>query len=230
MDKKQKRKQKTKKLPVQESVEVITTHINADFDALASLIAASKLYPGASLVFPGSQEKNLRNFFLHSTSYLFSFSKMKHIKFDRIKRLILVDTRQKIRIGKFAELVDRDDVEIHIYDHHPDSEDDIAGDMEIIRKTGSTTALLTSLIREKNIAISPDEATVMCLGIHEDTGSFTFSSTTVEDYEAAAWLTEQGANHNIIADMLTRELTTEQVWLLNDLTQSAQNGLSMAWR
>ncbi|MCK5724378.1 MAG: CBS domain-containing protein, partial [Gammaproteobacteria bacterium] len=83
------------------------------------------------------------------------------------------------------------------------------------------TAILTSLIKEKNISISPDEATVMCLGIHEDTGSFTFSSTTVEDYEAAAWLTEQGANHNIIADMLTRELTTEQVWLLNDLTQSA---------
>ena len=221
MDKKQKKKLKTKKHPVQESVEVITTHINADFDALASLIAASKLYPGASLVFPGSQEKNLRNFFLHSTSYLFNFSKMKQIKFDRIKRLILVDTRQKSRIGKFAELVDRDDVEIHIYDHHPDSEDDIAGDMEIIRKTGSATAILTSLIREKNISISPDEATVMCLGIHEDTGSFTFSSTTAEDYEAAAWLTEQGANHNVIADMLTRELTTEQVWLLNDLTQSA---------
>jgi tRNA nucleotidyltransferase (CCA-adding enzyme) len=221
MVKKQNRTSKTKKPPVKESVEVITTHINADFDALASLVAASKLYPGASLVFPGSQEKNLRNFFLHSTSYLFNFSKMKQIKFDRIKRLILVDTRQKNRIGKFAELVDRDDVEIHIYDHHPDSEDDIAGDMEIIRKIGSTTALLTSLIREKNISISPDEATVMCLGIHEDTGSFTFSSTTVEDYEAAAWLTEKGANHNIIADMLTRELTTEQVWLLNDLTQSA---------
>ncbi len=221
MDKKQKTKHKTKKDPVQESVEVITTHINADFDALASLIAASKLYPGASLVFPGSQEKNLRNFFLHSTSYLFNISKMKQIKLDQVKRLILVDTRQKSRIGKFAELVDRDDVEIHIYDHHPDSEDDISGDMEIIRKTGSATAILTSLIREKNISITPEEATVMCLGIHEDTGSFTFSSTTAEDYEAAAWLTEQGANHNVIADMLTRELTTEQVWLLNDLTQSA---------
>ena len=146
---------------------------------------------------------------------------MKHIKLDRIKRLILVDTRQKSRIGKFSELVDRDDVEIHIYDHHPDSEDDITGDIEIIRKIGSNTALLTNLIRKKNISVSPDEATIMCLGIHEDTGSFTFSSTTAEDYEAAAWLTKHGANHNIIADMLTRELTAEQVWLLNDLTQSA---------
>ena len=53
--------------------EVITSHINADFDALASMIAASKLYPEAALVFPGSQEKNLRNFFLYSTSYLFYF-------------------------------------------------------------------------------------------------------------------------------------------------------------
>jgi tRNA nucleotidyltransferase (CCA-adding enzyme) len=205
--------------PVHE--EVITTHINADFDALASLIAANKLYPKATLVFPGSQEKNLRNFFLHSASYLFNFAKTKQIDLSRIKRLILVDTRQKSRIGKFAELVDKKDVEIHIYDHHADSEEDIHGDVEIIRKIGSTTALLTSLIRKKGIPISPDEATIMCLGIHEDTGSFTYSSTTAEDYHAAEWLTEQGANHNIIADMLTREFTPEQLWLLNDITKSA---------
>lgn len=73
--------------------EIITTHMNADFDALASMIAAQKLYPGAILVFPGSQEKNLRNFFLHSTSYLFNFTKLKQVDFDRVKRLILVDTR-----------------------------------------------------------------------------------------------------------------------------------------
>ena len=221
MVKKQNKTPKTTKQSKKDTTEVITTHINADFDALASLIAASKLYPQASLVFPGSQERNLRNFFLHSTSYLFNFSKIKQIKFDQIKRLILVDTRQKSRIGRFAELVDRDDIEIHIYDHHPDSADDVTGDVEIIRKTGSTTALLSSLIREKNIPISPNEATIMCLGIHEDTGSFTFSSTTAQDYDAAAWLTAQGANHNIISDMLTREMTAEQVWLLSDLTQSA---------
>ncbi|MBW1796799.1 MAG: CBS domain-containing protein, partial [Deltaproteobacteria bacterium] len=210
-----------KKHPDKTHEEIITTHINADFDALASMIAASKLYPGATLVFPGSQEKNLRNFFLYSTSYLFNFARIKQIDFDRIKRLILVDTRQKSRIGKFAKLVGRQDVEIHIYDHHPDSKDDIRGHMEVISKTGSATAILTRLIREKGIPVSPDEATIMCLGIHEDTGSFTFSSTTAEDYEAAAWLAEQGANHNTIADMLTRELTAEQIWLLNDLTQGA---------
>lgn len=61
----------------------------------------------------------------------------------------------------------------------------------------------------------------MSLGIYEDTGSFTFSSTRAEDHQAAAWLLEQGASLNTISDMLTRELTAEQVWLLNDLMTSA---------
>jgi tRNA nucleotidyltransferase (CCA-adding enzyme) len=201
--------------------EIITTHMNADFDALASMIAAQKLYPGATLVFPGSQEKNLRNFFLHSTSYLFNFTKLKHVDFDRIKRLILVDTRQKSRIGKFADLADRRGVEIHIYDHHNDSKDDLHGHLEVIKDVGATTTILTELIRKRNIPLSPDEATILCLGIHEDTGSFTFSSTRPEDYKAAAWLSEQGANPNLISDMLTRELTAEQIWVLSDLTKSA---------
>ena len=42
---------------------IITTHVNADFDAIASMLAAQKLYPEALVVFPGSQEKNLKNFF-----------------------------------------------------------------------------------------------------------------------------------------------------------------------
>jgi len=201
--------------------EVITTHINADFDALSSMVAAKKLYPDATLVFPGSQEKNLRNFFLHSMSYLFNFSRIKEIDLDQVKRLILVDTRQRSRIGKFVKLLDKKDIDIHIYDHHPDSDDDIHGDKEFIRPIGSTTSILAEIIRQNGLSITPDEATIMCLGIHEDTGSFTFASTRPEDHLAAAWLSGQGANHNVISDLITRELSAEQVWILNDLTKSA---------
>ncbi|MFZ0449213.1 MAG: CBS domain-containing protein [Desulfatiglandaceae bacterium] len=201
--------------------QVITSHINADFDALGSMIAAEKLYPGAIMVFPGSQEKHLRDFFLHSSSYLYDFVKLKDIDLGKVKRLVLVDTRQRSRIGKFATLLDRHGVDIHIYDHHAEFKDDIKGNLEVIRPTGSTTAILTEILRRKGIGVTADEATIMCLGIHEDTGSFAFSSTTPEDYEAAAWLARQGANHSTISDMLTRELTAEQIWLLNDLTQSA---------
>ncbi|HUU40926.1 MAG TPA: DHHA1 domain-containing protein, partial [Desulfatiglandales bacterium] len=202
-------------------MELITTHINADFDALASMLAAKKLYPGATIVFPGSQEKNLRNFFLHTSSYLFDFARIKDVDLSEVKKLILVDTRQKKRIGKFKKLLDRDDIEIHIFDHHPPSDDDIKGDLEVVQQVGAGVSILTDIIRKKEIKITPDEATFMALGIYEDTGSFSYSSTKAEDYKAAAWLLDQGASLNIISDMLTRELTAEQVWLLNDLMDSA---------
>jgi tRNA nucleotidyltransferase (CCA-adding enzyme) len=204
-----------------QGIEVITTHVNADFDALGSMLAAKKLYPEALIVFPGAQEKNLRNFFLHTSSYLFNFVRLKDIDLATIKRLILVDTRQKKRIGIFKKILDRSNLEIHIYDHHPSSRDDITGDLEFIREYGAGTSMMTEILREREIKLTPDEATLMSLGIYEDTGSFTYSSTTPEDHRAAAWLFEQGASLNTISDMLTRELSAEQIWLLNDLMTSA---------
>lgn len=73
---------------------VITTHINADFDALACMMAAQKLYPEAVVIFPGSHEKTLRNFFIQSMIYLFNMVNIKEIDLTQVKRLILVDTRQ----------------------------------------------------------------------------------------------------------------------------------------
>ena len=68
-------------------MEVVTTHINADFDAMASMIAAKKLYPEAVLVFPGSQERTLREFFINSTMYIYDFKRLRDIDLSRIHRL-----------------------------------------------------------------------------------------------------------------------------------------------
>jgi tRNA nucleotidyltransferase (CCA-adding enzyme) len=65
-----------------------------------------KLYPGALVVFPGSQEKNLRNFFIQSMVYLYNLVEIKDIDLDRVRRLVLVDTRKADRIGKLAELLE----------------------------------------------------------------------------------------------------------------------------
>jgi tRNA nucleotidyltransferase (CCA-adding enzyme) len=194
--------------------------VNADFDALASMLAAQKLYPDARVVFPGSQEKNLKNFFINSVVYLFNMVEINDIDFSSVDRLVLVDTRQPGRIGKLIDLLDKPDIEIHIYDHHPATENDINGQIEVYGQTGANVTILTEIVREKGIHISPDEATIMCLGIYEDTGSFTFSSTTERDLLAAAFLLSQGANLNIISDLIARELSPEQVVLLNDMIQA----------
>lgn len=202
-------------------MEVITSHINADFDSLASMIAAKKIYPGAILVFPGSQERSLRDFFIHSTIYALEIERLKNIDLEKVKRLILVDTRQKSRIGKFSEIISKPDVEIHIYDHHPPSSEDIHGSLEVISEVGATVTVILDILRKRQIDITPDEATLMMLGIYEDTGNLTYPSTREEDFYAAGYLMRKGANINIIQNIITRELTSEQVFLLNDLIQSA---------
>src|SRR5512139_2302940 len=202
-------------------MEVITTHTNADFDSLGSMLAAKKLYPNAVLVFPGSQERSLRDFFIHSTLYAFEVERMKNIDFERLERLILVDTRQISRIGKFEEAIRRPDLDLHIYDHHPPSSDDLHGSVEVIAEVGSTVTLLLRILLERGIDLTPDEATVMMLGIYEDTGNLTFPSTREEDFRAAGTLVSKGANLSVISNVITKELTAEQVFLLNDLIQSA---------
>lgn len=203
-------------------MEIITTHLNADFDAFASMVAAKKLYPDALVAFPGSQEKNLRDFFIDSTLYILSIERAKDIDLGQIRRLIVVDTRQKSRIGRFAEIADSGSVEVHLYDHHPDSEDDITGQMEVKKAVGATVTILIQEIRRRGIEINAEEATILALGIYEDTGSFSFSSTTPEDMEAAGWLLERGANLNIISNMMTSELSTDQIEVLHQLIQESE--------
>jgi tRNA nucleotidyltransferase (CCA-adding enzyme) len=198
---------------------VITTHVNADFDAFASMLAAKKLYPNALMVFPGSQEKNLRDFFVKSMVYLYDIVRIKDIDLNSVDRLILVDTRQASRIGKLASIVHRPGLEVHIYDHHPPMPDDLSGSVEVTRMTGATVTILTDILRHRKISITPEEATIMALGLYEDTGSFTFTSTTEDDYLAAAYLLSNGANLNVVSDIITREMTPEQVRLLNDMIE-----------
>ena len=201
-------------------MDVITTHVNADFDCLGAMVAAKKLYPDALMVFSGSQEKSMRDFFLKSSSYVLDFTRIKDVDLDRVTRLILVDCQHSSRIGRFADILGRPGLEVHIYDHHPVSSGDISPDGGVIRECGSSTTILTLLLQEQGIEVTPTEATLMMLGIYEDTGSLVFPSTTTDDYRAAAWLLERGATLNTVADFITQELTPEQVSLLNDLLKS----------
>ena len=213
-------------------MEVITTHINADFDCLGGLIAAKRLYPDAEMVFAGSQEPGVREFFLRGGLDPGRFRRIKEIDLDAVTRLILVDVRQSERIGPFAEVARRPGVEVHIYDHHPAGSADLEGAVKRIEPVGATVTVLAEIFMERGIAPSAEEATLMMLGLYEDTGNLLFSSTTPRDYRAAAFLLDHGANLNAVADQLVQELTAEQVTLLHELVKSLTilniNGIDIA--
>ncbi len=204
-------------------MEIITSHTNADFDALASMVAAKKLYPDAKLVFPGSQEKSMRDFFLESMFYALEVERLRNIDVDSIVRLIIVDNRNPARLAKLAAALKRPGISIHIYDHHPPAEGDIRGEKEVVEEVGATTTIMVELLRQRDIPVSSLEATVLALGIYEETGSLTFVSTTERDVQAVAYLLSRGAQLNIISDFISRELTADQIAILNNLLESSKS-------
>lgn len=204
-------------------MDIITSHTNADFDALASMVAAKKLYPEATIVFAGSQEKNMRDFFLESAFYAVETERLKNIDVEKITKLIIVDNRNPARLGKLAGALGRPGVSVLVYDHHPATDGDIKGDVEIVQEVGATTTIMVELLQQQKVPITPTEATILALGIYEETGSLTFVSTTERDALAAAYLISRGAHLNVVSDFLSRELTAEQIVVLNDLVTSAKS-------
>jgi tRNA nucleotidyltransferase (CCA-adding enzyme) len=203
-------------------MKVITTHLNADFDGLASMIAAKKLYPDAVMAFPGSQEKNVRRFIAETLQYRYDFVKPKHIDLTKVDTLIVVDTRQKTRIGDFAKCLDNPGLSLHLYDHHPDNLDFMKGDVESIAQVGATSTIFCQVFQEKNISINQEEATILGLGIYEDTGSLTHLTTTPADLFAVAWLLKNDAQLDLISQFLSYDLTARQVNLIHELTKTAK--------
>ncbi len=204
-------------------MKVITTHLNSDFDALASMVAAKKLYPDAVMVFPGSQEKNVRKFINEALQDQYEFTKLKQIDIDQIQTLIIVDTQRKSRIGDFARCLDNPGISIHIYDHHPDNADDITGQTTTTSLVGASTTIMCQVLQQENIPITQEEATLFGLGIYEDTGSLTHLTTTPQDLLAVAWLLNNGAQLDVISQFLSFELTARQVNLIHELTKTAKN-------
>lgn len=202
-------------------MEVIISHVAADFDALASMVAASKLYPRAVMYFASSPTYNVREFLNLYKDY-FNVEYPKKIKKLDITKMIVTDTSIPDRLGEFKEFFTNPQVEVHIYDHHSPTAESVEGDENNIKHYGSTVTILVKKIREKKIPITPLEATLFALGIYEETGSLTFSYTTKEDIDTVSYLLTRKANLKIISDYIHHSLDNIQMKLLNTLLNNAK--------
>ena len=103
-----------------------------------------------------------------------------------------------------------------------------------IRISGSATSLLVRHIINHNkknpndrIDISPEEATMIALGIWSDTGSFSYSGTTSVDLESAAYLMSIGADHQALSKFLkvgtaALDMNNEEVKIYNQMVHSIE--------
>lgn len=201
---------------------IITGHSDADYDALAAMVAAKKLYPDATLIAPTMIARQDNHSFTDNISKRFNMLQPKDCDMSQVTKLVIVDTCTPSRLKHVKAVLDSPDREIHIFDHHPKTDDDLKADFIIRKDWGSSTAIIVSILKEKEISLNADEATMLALGIFEDTGSFTFSSTTEHDFEAAAYLARYKIDFDTIAELMKGELTSQQVHILDELLSSAE--------
>lgn len=202
-------------------MQIIMSHVNTDFDALASLIAAKKLYPDARVVIPNEQTAPVRQFL---TIYrdTFDLTEDHQIDWEEVTDLILVDTASLSRLGNYTKKLDPDKLSITVYDHHPPGSNDADANERFVESVGATVTLLIEKMIEQKIPVSSFEATLFGLGIYTDTGSFTFPNTTDRDFQAASFLMKNNMNLEIIQRFADYKLTPDQQNLLNQLYRGAK--------
>lgn len=201
-------------------MELISTHIGADFDAFAAMVAAARLHPEAKMFFPGSREESLRRM-LESGIVVLAELKRKEIDPSALTRVILCDVRQKERIGVVGEWLEANPgIEVWAYDHHPDAESDIQARGGIVDPAvGSTSTLMVEELRRRGMPCGSSEADLLLLGIYEDTGSLTYATTSPRDFEAAVWLLSQGGDLGTVRRFVSRPLDPLRLEILHRMTR-----------
>jgi tRNA nucleotidyltransferase (CCA-adding enzyme) len=195
---------------------LIVSHPNADFDAFAGMLAAQLLYPGARICLHGGVNRNVREFYnLHADEI--PAVEPSALERESVRRLVLVEVTGPDRLGELADLATRDGVEVIAFDHHVGHEQAAVDDTALVAADGSVVTGMLRLLVERGARISPMHATAFALGIHEDTGSLTYASTTARDIEALAACVRLGASQEQLARYLRSPLQRDQHELLQRL-------------
>lgn len=198
-------------------MRIILTHEQADFDAIASLLAAHLTDPDSKPVLPRRLNRNVRAF-LTLYGNEFPFEDPGELNGDPISTVTLVDTQSLVTVRGMVQ-----NPNVRIIDHHPRRENLPSGWEPWIVETGATTTILVETLQEQNTHISPIQATLLLLGIYEDTGSLTYARTSARDLMAAGYLLTQGANIGILNDFLNHPLTIQQQAIYDQLRENVES-------
>lgn len=197
---------------------IAVTHKHPDFDALASAYGAYKLYGLDCIATSSSYDTSVREY-VDSLDCDLPVTNLKERDIENIRELdllVVTDCKLAERLGALTPLLDVAK-KIIVIDHHPTHGMDIKSDESLVEELGSCTSIVANRLKAADVRITQDEATLLMMGIYEDTGMLTFPGTTVADMEAATWLLANGANLQTVNEFVKRELSRDHVFILNEL-------------
>jgi tRNA nucleotidyltransferase (CCA-adding enzyme) len=198
-------------------MQIILTHEQADFDAVASQLGAFLVQDSVFAVMPKALNRNVREFLRLYAADL-PFTSVGNLPKESITVVTLVDTQSLITIKGLKKKT-----RVFVIDHHKKKKN-LPPDWEFnqVESGSCTTFFIEQLIEKNNHSLSIIEATLLLLGIYEDTGSLTYACTTARDASAVAYLLSCGASLKIAAEFLNPSLSPEQQKLFEALMENSQ--------
>lgn len=181
-------------------MQIVTTHTRTDFDALASVVACTFLYPGSVGVLPRMLNPEVKQFLAIHQNIL-RVTTRKGFDLEEVTSLIVVDANNWNRLDSMTELASREDLEVICWDHHMEGVS-IDSHETYREEVGAAVTLLLEKMQERDTAISPMHATLFLLGIYSDTGCLRYPSVTNRDAAMVSYLIENGADLNVVSAYL----------------------------
>src|SRR5512143_1596872 len=134
-------------------MNVIVTHEHADFDAVASLFAAAKLYPSATPYLPRRVNRNVQDFLALYGDGL-RFAPPDAARPQDLQRVIVVDTQSVPSMKGLSGTTP-----LHFIDHHPFDKELPKHATHEGHEAGATTTLLITRLMQARAPVTPIEAT-----------------------------------------------------------------------
>jgi tRNA nucleotidyltransferase (CCA-adding enzyme) len=201
--------------------QVIATHGNTDFDAFGAMLAARLLYPEA-VVAVATLNRNVRDFYRLHAEELGAVAEVSRLELDAIRRLIVVEVTSASRLGDLERVALDPEVETILFDHHAEHDlpEWVSEESAVLSRDGALTTTLVGIVAERELVPTHLEATAFALGIHEDTGSLTYATTTQRDVDALSWCFRHGARQDLVNEYLHAPLSPAERGLLQHVLEA----------
>src|SRR6478609_4123920 len=198
---------------------LVVTHENPDGDALGSLLATTltlrELGKDVEMYLGGSGALPREYAFMHLDGLRRSLP-------DDLERrvLVAVDCAKAYRMGPDPEPVERASLVLNIDHHHDNTR---FGDVNLIVADASSTGeVLRDLIRELDVALTPELAAPLYIALVTDTGRFQYSNTTPKSLRLAAELVEAGADIHAVFKQVYESVEFAKLKLLARVLERAE--------
>lgn len=184
---------------------LLTTHLNPDGDALGSEVAMALWLRAMGKQVRVLNDSPVPHYFNFLTRHLPLDSweaELAEQRFGESDALIVLDTSNRQRIGRVAEVAPRHVIAIAVVDHHVTHTRGF-GQVNVIEPAASSTGeILYDLLVEAGAQITPDIAEALYVALMTDTGSFRYSNTSAHAHRMAADLISRGVDpqriHNLV--------------------------------